>query len=153
VTAYVRGRVAPDSVEDVVAETFVVCWRKLDQVPREPLPWLYAVARKTLANEYRKTARQAADPNDRASELFPEIEGDQVLARAFALLGEHDREVLRLIAWESSSGRPRSLRNHDLILKERLSDRRSRHRPPCSGQPLPGSCRDRRFRRSPAPPA
>src|SRR5437870_2130687 len=56
VTLYVRRRVAADSVEDVVAETFLVCWRKLDQVPHEPLPWLYAVARKTLANHHRATA-------------------------------------------------------------------------------------------------
>ena len=38
VTVYVRRRVAADSVDDVVAETFLVCWRKLDQVPREALP-------------------------------------------------------------------------------------------------------------------
>src|SRR6266576_1160483 len=56
VTLYVRRRVAADSVEDVVAETFLVCWRKLAQVPHEPLPWLYAVARKTLANHHRATA-------------------------------------------------------------------------------------------------
>src|SRR5437588_1898730 len=35
VTLYVRRRVAADAVEDLVAETFLVCWRKLDDVPRE----------------------------------------------------------------------------------------------------------------------
>jgi RNA polymerase sigma factor (sigma-70 family) len=98
VTVYVRRRVAPDSVDDVVAETFLVCWRKLDQVPREPLPWLYAVARKTLANHYRASARHEGAPESRAEEAFPVIEGDRVLARAFARLSEPDREVLRLVA-------------------------------------------------------
>lgn len=100
VTAYVRRRCAPASVEDVVAETFVVCWRKLEQVPAEPLPWLYAVARKTLANERRAAARPQVASTDGALVGAPEIEGDPVLARAFALLGEADREILRLVAWE-----------------------------------------------------
>jgi RNA polymerase sigma-70 factor, ECF subfamily len=59
VTAYVRRRSPADSVEDVVAETFLVCWRKLEGVPEEPLPWLYAVARKTLANQRRAMSRNA----------------------------------------------------------------------------------------------
>ncbi len=104
VTLYVRRRVAPDSVDDLVAETFLVCWRKLDQVPRDPLPWLYAVARKTLANQYRTDARQPPPPDRREPEAaFPPIEGDRVLARAFARLSEPDREVLRLVAWEHLS--------------------------------------------------
>jgi RNA polymerase sigma-70 factor, ECF subfamily len=103
VTLYIRRRVAPDSVDDVVAETFLVCWRKLDQVPREPLPWLYAVARKTLANHHRATSRQARAPDRRADEAFSPIEGDHGLARAFARLSEPDREVLRLVAWEHLS--------------------------------------------------
>lgn len=103
VRAYVRRRIALDLVDDVVAETFLVCWRKLDRVPEEPLPWLYAVARKALANQYRTSARQAADPAARPSEPFPEVEGDPVLARAFGLLSEGDREVLRLVAWEELS--------------------------------------------------
>src|SRR5256885_14132730 len=59
VRAYVRRRVAEDAVDDVVSETFLVCWRKLDRVPDDPLAWLYAVARKTIANHRRKLARQA----------------------------------------------------------------------------------------------
>src|SRR5688572_28761492 len=103
VSLYARRRVAPDSVDDVVAETFLVCWRKLDQAPREPLPWLYAVARRTLANHHRATARHAGAPDHRADDAFSPIGGDDVLARAFARLSEPDREVLRLVAWEHLS--------------------------------------------------
>src|SRR5437764_9028925 len=99
VTLYVRRRVAADSVEDLVAETFLVCWRKLDQVPIDALPWLYAVARKTLANHYRATApRELPVPVSPAEDAFLPIERDGVLAGAFAPVNETDREVLRAIA-------------------------------------------------------
>lgn len=101
VQAYVRRRVPEDAVDDVVSETFLVCWRKLDGVPEEALPWLYAVARKTLANHRRKLARQAPPRAAIAGE--PDPVGDGALAVAFRALSERDREVLRLVAWEGLS--------------------------------------------------
>jgi RNA polymerase sigma-70 factor, ECF subfamily len=101
VRAYVRRRAPEAVVDDVVSETFVVCLRRIDRVPEEPLPWLYAVARKTLANERRKRARIG-----RSQELLvgePEPVGDGVLAAAFNGLSERDREILRLVAWEGLS--------------------------------------------------
>lgn len=104
VTLYFRRRLPADSVEDLVAETFLVCWRKLDEVPREPLPWLYAVARKLLANHYRATTPRDLPPGVSPGEdAFLAIERDDILARAFARLSEADREVLRLVAWEQLS--------------------------------------------------
>ena len=100
VTAYVRRRAAKDAVEDIVADVFLVCWKKLEQVPKYPLPWLYAVARKTLANHYRQRARQYAElPSTEVAGGVP-LPGDPILALAFAGLAESDREVLRLVAWE-----------------------------------------------------
>jgi RNA polymerase sigma-70 factor (ECF subfamily) len=101
VRAYVRRRAPEAIVDDVVADVFVVCLRRLDEVPREPLPWLYAVARKTLANERRRLARRAPAEADVGHE--PEPVGDSVLAAAFAELSDADREVLRLVAWEGVS--------------------------------------------------
>ena len=104
VTLYVRRRVPADSVEDLVAETFLLCWRKLEEVPREPLPWLYAVARKLLGNHYRRTAARDVPAGEAAApDEFLPIERDDVLARAFARLSEADRELLRLVAWEQLS--------------------------------------------------
>src|SRR5438874_8128013 len=97
VRAYVRRRVAEDAVDDVVSETFLVCWRKLDRVPDEALPWLYAVARKTIANHRRKLARQA--PPRAAVGGEPEPVGGGALAAAFAGLSERDREVVGLVGW------------------------------------------------------
>jgi RNA polymerase sigma-70 factor (ECF subfamily) len=102
VRAYVRRRAPEGIVDDVVSETFLVCLRKIDRVPSEPLPWLYAVARKTLANERRKRARAACG---QFLPVFgePEPVGDGVLAAAFNALSERDREALRLVAWEGLS--------------------------------------------------
>jgi RNA polymerase sigma-70 factor (ECF subfamily) len=103
VRAYVRRRAPEAIVDDVVADVFVVCLRRLDDVPKQALPWLYAVARKTLANERRRLARQVPAGAEPAYE--PEPIGDSALAAAFAGLSESDREVLRLVAWEGLSGR------------------------------------------------
>jgi hypothetical protein len=48
VRAYARRRVPPEVVDDVVSETFLVVWRRLDDVPEAPLPWLLAVARNVV---------------------------------------------------------------------------------------------------------
>jgi RNA polymerase sigma-70 factor (ECF subfamily) len=103
VRAYVRRRAPQSWVEDVVEDVFVVCLRRIEDVPREPLPWLYAVARKTLANERRRQARVA--PADPGVAYEPEPLGDAGLAAAFASLSDDDREVLRLVAWEGLSPR------------------------------------------------
>ncbi len=98
VRAYVRRRAPEALVDDVVADVFLVCLRRIDAVPSDPLPWLYGVARKTLANERRRIAR--TPPAERSVTSDPEPLGDSGLARAFAELSERDREVLRLVAWE-----------------------------------------------------
>ena len=98
--AYVRRRAPASVVDDMVAEVFVVALRRIDDVPNRPLPWLYGVARNTLANERRKR-REVPLPGDLSYE--PEPVGDSRLAAAFAGLSEPDREILRLVAWEGLS--------------------------------------------------
>ncbi len=109
IRAYAARRVERDAVDDVVAETFAIAWRRL---PREadPLPWLYGVARKVVHGHRRSHARrsalvqrvagsgaaQASAPPDPAERL----PGDPALARAFATLTEQEREAIRLVAWE-----------------------------------------------------
>src|SRR5215212_7524990 len=44
--------------EDVAAETFAVAWRRREQVPQPPLPWLYAVALRVIANQRRSYERR-----------------------------------------------------------------------------------------------
>ena len=59
VFAYCRRRADPDTAADCAAETFLVAWRRLDDVPDgDPaLGWLYGVARRVLANEHRRNRR------------------------------------------------------------------------------------------------
>ena len=57
VRSYALRRAPSDMAPDVVAETFLVAWRRLDDVPADPLPWLYGVARRVLANARRSTDR------------------------------------------------------------------------------------------------
>jgi len=101
ISAYVRRRAPRDAVDDVVSDVFLVCFRRLDDVPENALPWLYAVARNTLANERRRRSRQHRVSVDVTYE--PEPVGDSTLAAAFAELSDRDREVLRLVAWEGLS--------------------------------------------------
>jgi len=101
VRAYVRRRAPESIVDDVVADVFVVALRRIGDVPRDALPWLYAVARNTLANERRKQSRTV--PLAPEISYGPEPVGDSQLAAAFAALSDADREILRLVAWEGLS--------------------------------------------------
>ena len=53
VVAYALRRTTNnEDAADVVAETFAIAWRRLDDVPlgEREVPWLYAVARRVIAN-------------------------------------------------------------------------------------------------------
>ena len=108
-------RRAPDlAISDVVAEVFLVAWRRFDQVPRrDPLPWLYATARNVLANEVRGAQRVRRLTERIAQDTGASVDADHgeyvtdrlALAAAFDRLAESDQEVLRLVAWERLSSR------------------------------------------------
>src|SRR5437764_1646715 len=68
VYGYARRRAPAEDAQEVVAETFLVTWRRLDDVPAEPLPWLLNVARKVLANRRRASRRLNAFTGRMAAE-------------------------------------------------------------------------------------
>ena len=119
VKAYVLRRAAASTADDVLAEVFVVCWRRLDEVPVDPLPWLLGVARRVLSTQ-RRGERRRVELRDRLAEtdagsshplhLTPETGdgvlaglADAALAGALARLSDADRELLLLIAWDGLS--------------------------------------------------
>lgn len=54
---YVRRRVEPNAVDDIVSETMSTLWRRLDELPADALPWTYGVARRQVANHRRANGR------------------------------------------------------------------------------------------------
>jgi RNA polymerase sigma-70 factor (ECF subfamily) len=60
VKAYVLRRAEASTADDVVAEVFVVCWRRFEEVPVDPLPWLLGVARRVLSTQRRGERRRGA---------------------------------------------------------------------------------------------
>jgi RNA polymerase sigma factor (sigma-70 family) len=101
VLAYCLRR-SPDSADDAVAETFATAWRRRDAIPAEPLPWLYGVARRVLANQRRSSRRQLSLTR-RLAEVPPAAVAPTSLApvlAALARLRPADRELLTLVAWE-----------------------------------------------------
>ncbi len=101
---YVRRRCDAADVDDVVAETLVVVWRRIDQVPAEaPVAWTFGVARRVLANQRRSTGRRLRliDRVRRTEEIIPAHELDDTeLTQALDRLTSDDREILHLWAWE-----------------------------------------------------
>ncbi|MDH3190165.1 MAG: sigma-70 family RNA polymerase sigma factor [Acidimicrobiia bacterium] len=105
---YLLRRVHHDEVDDVLSETLLVIWRRLEDVPRsEPLPWCYGVARRTLANNRRSATRRlrlvervSAQPTMPIDDVgLSDIEDPDLLA-AFDLLSDEDRDLFQLWAWE-----------------------------------------------------
>jgi RNA polymerase sigma-70 factor (ECF subfamily) len=103
VLAYLRRRATPELADDGLAETFLVVWRRLDEVPDEPRAWLLGVARRVLANQRRSFRRQRSLAErisvERPIAVASEVEGDPVL-EALSKLRSADQEVLLLVAWD-----------------------------------------------------
>ncbi|MGH8872304.1 MAG: RNA polymerase sigma factor [Acidimicrobiia bacterium] len=108
-------RTAGSQVADAVAETFLVAWRRIDQVPdgETTLPWLYGVAYRVLSHQWRHKGRTGrlikrlqglADLEGLSPEvLLVRSEEHRVVLAASARLRPIDQEILRLTLWEELS--------------------------------------------------
>lgn len=114
ILGYVLRRVAqPQDGADVIAETFLVAWRRLDEVPEgdEARLWLYGVARRALANQRRGEHRRTALAERLRTELavasttYESGSGLSEVIEALARLPEGERELLRLEGWEGLDAR------------------------------------------------
>ncbi len=115
VHAYCARRSPGSQAADAVAETFLVAWRKIDQVPEgeSALPWLYGVAFRVLSHQWRHSAR--------SRRLLEKLQGlaevetptpdlvlvqrteSQIVIKAASRLRPIDQEILRLTLWEELS--------------------------------------------------
>jgi RNA polymerase sigma-70 factor (ECF subfamily) len=132
VSAYALRRTTPAEAEDVVAETFLVAWRRLDEIPEEAKPWLLGVARRVLANQRRAAGRRHALKERVAGVPASEQEPSRrpTVLHALACLSDTDREVLLLVAWDGLSVREAAttLRCTRTAMKVRLHRARRRFR-------------------------
>jgi RNA polymerase sigma-70 factor (ECF subfamily) len=91
--------------DDACSETFLVAWRRFDDVPDEPLPWLLGVARRVVGNMTRGDARREAlrgrlQITAPAWTVTSEPHADPGLDAALAELREPEREALMLVYWD-----------------------------------------------------
>ena len=109
---FARRRVGADLAQEVVAETFLVAWRRLDDIPGVAIPWLYRVALYEIANLRRRQAkavrlhdalREGGTGTAREGETDDVTELARAVATAFVNLKPRDQEILRLAAWEQLS--------------------------------------------------
>jgi RNA polymerase sigma-70 factor (ECF subfamily) len=103
-----RGLSAVD-VDDLVAATYEVAWRRLDVVPAGDgtLPWLLAVERNLLRNQWRTRHRERLvmerlGPPREEGPAIPSVSW-QDIRRALDRLSEEDQELVLLIAWDGLS--------------------------------------------------
>jgi RNA polymerase sigma-70 factor, ECF subfamily len=111
VFAYARRRATREEAEDVVSETFLVAWRRFDELPSDPLPWLIGAARKVLANRRRSDERRVAlgvrlrslPDTSRSVDPGDTWTTEERVRTALATLPAGEREVIELVAWEELS--------------------------------------------------
>jgi RNA polymerase sigma-70 factor (ECF subfamily) len=112
VLRFVSRRTHPDHAEDVVADAFLVAWRRLDDAPHrrdDVRAWLFGVARHCLLNAGRSQERRQALAVRLAtvatSDTAPDADSDAVaqrldVAAAWRRLTEAEQEVLALTVLE-----------------------------------------------------
>jgi RNA polymerase sigma-70 factor (ECF subfamily) len=104
VLAYLLHRTDPQTAQDLVQEVFVIAFRKAAAVPEPPVGWLFATARRLLANKNRGRRRQdqlvTRLAEDAARATDPDTaELKLAFAGTLAALSANDREVLTLSGW------------------------------------------------------
>jgi RNA polymerase sigma-70 factor (ECF subfamily) len=112
---YCRRRVSSDAVDDAVADTFLVVWRRIDEVPAggAGLLWIYAVAYRVVGHHWRSTTRRrrlqgrldslGSGSVVDAGETAVDDEECRLLLGALDSLADTDAEILRLAIWEELS--------------------------------------------------
>lgn len=116
VGAFAARRVGSDAAEDVVAETFLIAFRKVDRFDHRQdsaRPWLLGITVKVIARYRAAEAAQwralaaASDgahtpPTDSTAQADARVDAraaTRALAPAIAQLSSGDRDVLLLHAW------------------------------------------------------
>ena len=155
---FVRRRASAEVTDEVMADTLLVLWRRLDDVTDGgEIPFCLGVARRSLANQLRSSERRkrlfgrlsTSMPRD-AFETQPADDSDEhpELRHALAQLPRSEREVLTMWAWDHLEAREiaeilgitpnaAAIRLHRA--KQRLGDQLRRKNLLPTGQPNSGA--------------
>ncbi|PTL72565.1 sigma-70 family RNA polymerase sigma factor [Rathayibacter caricis DSM 15933] len=112
VRRYLLRRTDAATADDVLSETMIVLWRRIDAVPEEEIAWAIGVARLQLANAERGRRRQdrlahrilVVDPPRETGSGIDDDVADAV-SRVLAQMKPADAELLRLSVWEELAPR------------------------------------------------
>lgn len=118
--AYLSRRVAePADAADLLGDVLVVVWRRVEAMPAEPEAarmWMFGIARKVLSGSHRGARRRLALADHLRHELTvagvaagadgevpagPADARADLLAAALDQLRPADREIIRLVHWDS----------------------------------------------------
>jgi RNA polymerase sigma-70 factor (ECF subfamily) len=107
---YVSRALAPHlaDLDDLVAEVYLVAWRRIDNVPPSPedLLWLFGVARNVVAHHRRSMALRLRLQDRVVRERpvhEPDLEVPNEVLDAVRHLPHREREALHLVVWEGLS--------------------------------------------------
>ncbi|MEO9174059.1 MAG: sigma-70 family RNA polymerase sigma factor [Gaiellales bacterium] len=101
IAAYALRRVRSEQdAEEIVAETFLIAWRRASELQGDPLPWLYGVARRVVANHARQARRAAIELRDDVVAPLDTSSERAALVAAVLRLPAIERDALLLTVWE-----------------------------------------------------
>ena len=103
VLGYCLRRTSHAVAHDATAEVFTIAWRRRDEIPDDPVPWLIGIARRVLANQHRSERRRLhlVTRAQGARRAAPSVEADASPVHvALAGLRPTDQEIVRLAYWD-----------------------------------------------------
>jgi RNA polymerase sigma factor (sigma-70 family) len=107
----VRRTEGHENAADCLAETFLVAWRKRDEIPSDEAaarPWVFGIARNVVRRERELDNKRSRAVEALASELRHTrtmISTDDPGMAALKLLSPIDREIIEMLAWDQLSPR------------------------------------------------
>ena len=105
--AYLTRRAPSEDAADLLAEVYLVAWRRRGALPsgEERRLWLYGVARRLLAEHHRLSfgradAEEGAGNVEMANRQSADDRRGEAVRRALESLSEVNRELVTLTTWE-----------------------------------------------------
>lgn len=107
VLAYARRHIGDPMAQDVVGDTFLIAWRRWQDVPDPPIGWLIGTARQVIRNHVRSQRRRIVLANRMAQlgqiashDLATTVLQRQEALKRLADLSEDHREAILLTSWD-----------------------------------------------------